>query len=61
MTSWHIFNSCLGEIAVRIHGFAQEPGVKLNIYNGLSSYDLKIVTLTSDVINMPVIYAKQMR
>ena len=55
------FFSIPDQVALRIHSLDLNPGEVLNIYDGLSTADKKIVKLTNDVTNMPVVYAKQMR
>ena len=55
------FFSIPDQVALRIHSLDLNPGEVLNIYDGLSTADKKIVKLTNDVTNMPVAYAKQMR
>ena len=55
------FFSIPDQVALRIHSLDLNPGEILNIYDGLSTTDKKIVKLTNDVTNMPVVYAKQMR
>ena len=53
--------TCSDLVALRLHSLDLNPGETLNIYDGLSPHDLKIVILNNDVMSLPVVYAKQMR